>query len=414
MATVCGIPGWNGVKPGDPDNNVTLAARTVFGGIEVTWSYPASFPEAVAHTLLYRSTSSEFGTAIERAVVSGSQFQDNITVATTTRYYYWIKIVSVHGTVGERIGPASANAENRSDQYIEDLNKRIDEGLLSVTLREKIQNIIALGEQLVINIEERIAANSVLAGLIADVQSGLTASMTYINSEITNRKSADGAFINKLDTYATATDKSLAALFKELTITTSKSDALIKDVTDIYVAVGGVKAVIGQEKLAWVKADEALAYEVSQLYVTQSGIASAVRTATYATVGYAVKRGTNIPYDGDQVTVIYPAGGYPSSTFPQYINNRTRIIDRIGAENWNGTPAGNAIPVDWLAGFPLATAIQNTQVAGPDGGMTGIQQAFASQQQLNGKFTSTYTVKIQTDGEVHFNIYRKDSNRWCW
>ena len=50
----CGVGGWGGPLPGDPDNNSVLTATPAFGGIDVSWSYPGTNPQAVAHTVLYR------------------------------------------------------------------------------------------------------------------------------------------------------------------------------------------------------------------------------------------------------------------------------------------------------------------------------------------------------------------------
>lgn len=393
---VCGTGGWDGPLPGDPDNNVTLSARTVFGGIEVSWSYPTTNSFAVAHTLLYRSASADFATATERSVVSGNVFTDAIEVSTSTRYYYWIKIVSVNGTIGDTVGPASAVAESRASQIVIDLSGKIYEGVLATSLREKIQNSLALGQQLLAEVEARFAANAALAALIADVQSGLVDSMTYISTEITDRKAVDSAYLSKLDTLASATNQSLAGIFNQLTVYTTTTNALSQSTLDLYAGIEGVKGVIRDEHTAWVTADASVLSQVSQLYTTDAEVEATVRTSEMARIGYSVKAGQTVPYDGDQVTEVYPVTRYPEATYPEYIGRRTIIIDRYGVDNWNAIKGGT-VPLQWLVGLPLASAVKAVQIKDATGQMTGIEQSFLSQATFNGKVTSEYTVKLQTD-----------------
>ena len=83
---VCGTGGWNGPKPGDPDNNVTLRATPAFGGIDIEWTYPTVNPEAVQHTILFRSTAPNFLTAARHAIVSGNFFYDKTNSETAIQY----------------------------------------------------------------------------------------------------------------------------------------------------------------------------------------------------------------------------------------------------------------------------------------------------------------------------------------
>src|SRR5690606_28349365 len=112
-----------------------------FGGNDVEWSYPGLNPEAVLHTILYRSTSPELGTAVRYKIVSGNFFYDKSTSATPIEYYYWIQMVSVNGTYGEMIGPRSATAKPAIADLIEQLSGEIDEGFLNQRLKQTIDQI---------------------------------------------------------------------------------------------------------------------------------------------------------------------------------------------------------------------------------------------------------------------------------
>ena len=123
---ICGTGIVPGPKPGDPEGAMTIAATAVYGGINVSWSYPSTNPHAVAHSLLYRGTTSDVNAAVQIAVVAGNRFLDSIATATT--YFYWIKVVSVNGTVGDFVGPASATSRDRGADTIDDINGRIEIG----------------------------------------------------------------------------------------------------------------------------------------------------------------------------------------------------------------------------------------------------------------------------------------------
>lgn len=95
MSFVCGTGDGNHPKPGDPNTNINVWATGAFGGIDVGWSYPTINPHAVAHTILYRSTVDDESTAATIAVVNGSTYYDKTMGMSSTRFYYWIQVVSV-------------------------------------------------------------------------------------------------------------------------------------------------------------------------------------------------------------------------------------------------------------------------------------------------------------------------------
>jgi len=200
----CGVGGWGGPLPGDPDNNSVLTATPAFGGIDVSWSYPAVNPFAVAHTLLFRGLTDDFNSALQIAVVSGSQYYDKTENNQLIEYFYWIKIVSVNGTVGELIGPASAVARPTIDQMIELLSGRINAGVLAQALRTDIDRIQLVSAELQAEIDSRDLANAANNQLLAEMQAEINASLGIITDEITGRQEGESALLAEVNAAAAA------------------------------------------------------------------------------------------------------------------------------------------------------------------------------------------------------------------
>lgn len=200
----CGTGDWNGPLPGDPDNNSVLTATPAFGGIDVSWSYPAVNPYAVAHTLLYRSTSSSFNSALQIAVVSGNQYYDKSETTQLIQYFYWIKIVSVNGTLGAVIGPASATARPTIDRMIELLSGRIDAGVLAQSLKTEIDRIQLVSADLQLEINNRTLANVATSQLIAEMQADINASLGIITNEVTGRQEGESALLAQVNAASAA------------------------------------------------------------------------------------------------------------------------------------------------------------------------------------------------------------------
>lgn len=338
---VCGTGGWAGPLPGDPDNNVSIAATPAFGGIDVTWTYPGLNPFAVAHTLLYRSTYNSFGGALLRQIVAGNAFYDKLDSNQT--YFYWIKIISINGTEGDPVGPAAATAKPLIEEFLTQLSGQIDSGALSQALRADLDQVAVIGQNLATEIMDRQGGETSLSDALADVDAGVAAVHTYIQTEIASRVSANAAF----------------------------------------------------------------AQDLSVVAATAAGVATAIIEINTIKIGYsALDNGFSSPFDGDGLTVIYPDVTYPTIDYPAYAVNRARIIDARGVTRWNATAAGIVRPCVWLAGMPLATAIKSVGVMGPDGTGATLEAAFQAQKDLNGNFKAQYTAKVDVNGLVGgFGIY---------
>lgn len=604
--TTCGVGGWGGPLPGDPDNNVTLSATPAFGGIDVSWTSPTTNPQAVAYVQLYRGVSSTFANAVLLTTVGGNFFYDKSTNANLTTYYYWISIVSVNGTAGALIGPASAVAKPPIVTVIEQLTGQIDAGLLAQSLKTDIDRITLNSAEISQEIQNRISANNVFSMGLAQLQLTVEDATAYLTEEITSRQEGDSALLIQVNLIAAANAINQAAIQTEQQVRIDEDEAIALSVTQLSTQVNNettglpatrallltdyytkatadsaiseavtalgttvantltgytntasltenyytktdadsaistatstlvsttdldttldsykTKAALEEEYYTKTSTDSAISSAVSSLvsttalgtalgdytttavlgqdfytktqtdnaissatlnlvstlglnnalsgytntaalqsnYYTKNATDSAIAAATstlvstatlgnYSTaaainqsfttkVGYAVKVvqipanvpangiGPTLPayevavtpFDGDGQTVVYPANTYPSEFFPTYAIDRTKIIDKLGVDNWNATlvsptnPFGrNTFALRWIEGLPLATAVSNVQVTDSAGNLAGLQQAFVAQKDLNNNFKAQYTARVSvTDGTTKliggFGIY---------
>jgi hypothetical protein len=288
--TTCGVGGWGGPLPGDPDNNSILSATPAFGGIDVSWSYPVTNPEAVAYVELYRGTSSSFSNAILLATVGGNFFYDKSTNAQLIEYFYWIKIVSVNGTVGELIGPASATAKPTIASMMDLLTGRIDAGLLAQTLRTEIDRIQLVSAELQAEIDNRDANNLATTQLISELQAEIDASLGIISDEITGRQEGESALLAEVNAASAAialeattraaeiqneAGTRATALLNETAARIASLNALQTQINTLQAASSGdfadLLSVLQQEQTARIAGDEAEATSRETLAVQMRG-----------------------------------------------------------------------------------------------------------------------------------------------
>lgn len=274
LTDVCGTGDWNGPLPGDPDNNSVLTVTPAFGGIDVAWSYPATNPHALAHTLVYRGLSNDFNAAMQIAVASGSQYYDKIELEQIREYFYWIRFVSINGTVGALIGPASTTAKPTIDQMIELLSGRINSGVLAQSLKTEIDRIVLLDSDLQGEISERVAANLAISQAIGLVQADMDATLAAISQEIAERQEGESALVGEINAAASAivaesTTRALAiqneataratALLNEAAARASELSALQSQINTLQAASSGdlsdLLAVLQTEQTARAAAD---------------------------------------------------------------------------------------------------------------------------------------------------------------
>lgn len=216
--TFCGTGSWaSAPKPGDPDNNVLLTATPAFGGIDVEWTYPGTNPHAVSFVRLYRSTNPADTDPMLHAIVSGNFFYDKTTTATLIEYSYWIEIVSFNGTVGDRIGPATATAKPPITEVLEGLTAKIDAGHLAQSLQSEIDRISGLESNLAQETTNRLTDIDSLGSAFSDLELYSSATRDLVNQEAADRQLADDAFVSTVNQMYVDFDGSLASQKTEIT-----------------------------------------------------------------------------------------------------------------------------------------------------------------------------------------------------
>lgn len=270
---VCGTGGWTGPKPGDPDlDSALISATPAFGGIDVSWTYPTTNPFAVAHVLLFRSFFNSFETAVQHAVVSGNSYYDKSDATAALEYFYWVQLVSINGTYGAVLGPASAIARPTIEDTLDALNGKINEGMLATTLRSEIGNIEVLGVDLVKEIQDRMAANAALGGVIGDMQQEVDQALTYIRQEIIDRTEGDSALVQQINVIAAAVNDGIAAVADERTARVEGDKALASAITTTQTVLDGNTATGQVGLISKVATVDGKVSEIGALYTAKVSV----------------------------------------------------------------------------------------------------------------------------------------------
>ena len=382
IAAVCGTGGWVGPLPGDPDNNVTLTATPAFGGIDVAWTYPLTNPEAVAHTILWRSVNSNFVGAIKRAVVNGNTFYDKVPAHIP--YYYWINIVSVHGTVGAVVGPAISEGRPLIADLITELSGQIDSGMLATTLRTAIQQIPLLDGKINKEVSDRQLEATATAVFLAQVQASSDQVATFLQTEITRSVSADAALVTAIDAVGVQFQSNSAAIVTERNLRAAADVAeaalrttLEAQVNNVTTGLPATRASLINDYYTKVGTDAVIATSATQLRAYQDGATAAmgakVDTLETTKIGYCSIAG--VASDHTNKTLCVAAGGV------------------------------------WSVGLPLATAVKQVSVSGANGGVASLESSMTAQQTLNTSFKAQYTMKLTVNGLIGgFGLYNSGIN----
>jgi len=216
MAAVCGTGSGNFPQPGDPDlNGSILNASPAFGGIDVVWTYPGLNSQAVAHTILFRSTNADPDTKVQHRIVTGNFHYDKVDPEQNVEYFYWIQIVSVNGTVGDLIGPASATARPTIEQMIVLLTGQISDGNLAQSLKEDIQRIDSLTTTINGETAERLSQYEALQTDLAAYQNDVDGVATLLTNEVVRLETDDTSQINQINVLGAKTDDNSALIISE-------------------------------------------------------------------------------------------------------------------------------------------------------------------------------------------------------
>lgn len=242
---VCGTGSWAGPKPGDPDNHSILTATPAFGGIDVTWTYPVTNPFAVAHTILYRASTNNFDNAVRHAIVNGNFFYDKITTANNHTYYYWIQFVSIHGTYGEVIGPASAMARPLIEDVIAGLTNKIDSGLLAQSLKDEIARIDYLEEGITKEANYRRDDFEALGNAINALHATVDDVAAIVAEEVQVRASETSSLAQHLTTVQSALGDDIASVQTNLETFITHANNELQSIGALYTVKVDVNGLVG-------------------------------------------------------------------------------------------------------------------------------------------------------------------------
>lgn len=365
----CGTGGWGGPQPGDPDNNISLSARVVFAGVLLSWNYPAINPHAVAFTSVYRSLTSDFANAIHVDEAAGASYLDRTDVPVDTEYYYWIEVVSIHGTRGARIGPASAIARPIVDQTIESLTDRIDDSLLAQTLRTSIAGLTLTNQALYDEIQNRLAGNQALQDALAAVQGEIGEALTYILNETTARTDADGAIVEQVNILAAGLDDAQAAILELQTVSAGPDEATAEAIRVLNVRMADNEAALIEEVSTRVTTDEAIVEDYAALY-GRVGVAEG-----------AILNIENLDINANSALAT------SLETLRTDVDDAASAVQQLDTALTNGTHA-------------LASTV-NTVEAAINGNMaTGEVGLIAEVNEVTGVINSMWTAKVEVNGLI--------------
>lgn len=396
----CGVGGWDGPLPGDPDNISVLTATWAFGGIDVAWTMPATNPFAVAYAQVYRSQTSDFATAVLISTAGGSHYFDKINPAEPTVYYYWIKFVSINGTEGTEIGPASATANPLIAQIIEDLTGKIDSGLLAQSLRSDIERITLNYEELTGEIANRVSANSTLSAALAQLQGTVDTSIALISTEVTRRTEGDSALVSQVNSIAAANASNLALIQSESTSRVTADSALATQITTVAAQAASTAAAVITEQTARANADSALSSSITTVAATANGKNKTYSQST-APTGSSLVAG-DIWFDTSDNRKAYRYSGTAWA-----VTDDARIATTAAAVVIEQTARANA---DSALATQITTA-QSTLNASIASAQIALQTNINT---VDGKVTSIgalYTAKVTVNGLVGgFGVYNDGSS----
>jgi len=264
-AGVCGTGGWAGPLPGDPSEVFGLTATAEFGGIQLKWNLPGVNPEAVAHTKVFRGFSDDPDLAVLLTEEGGSSYFDRTGPGEPLQVkYYWVRVLSRNGTLGELVGPASATAKPTIQQMLEMLSAQIDEGLLATVLRTKINQIVTLQATLGDEIQERLNGDATLQAAMSALDTSIGEVRTLVTNEITQRVDGQDVILQELSQLGVGANGDIALIQEQLTVQATAISVAASQITTLVGRMNDAESAIINEASLRNTAIEASALQLSQ------------------------------------------------------------------------------------------------------------------------------------------------------
>lgn len=271
---VCGTGDWTGPKPGDPNtSDIVLRAVPAFGGIDVTWSVPDTYPEAVAYTTIYRGTTDDFAASVVHVgQAAGNTYYDRIERGAVTRFYYWIVIHSIYGTPSQLIGPTWADAKPRIAETIEDLTGKIDKGVLAPALKNDIAQIELNTLGIDAEMLKRAEEDDALAAQINVVGAYSDGTRALLQEEVLARTTQGEAFVTTVNTLWAEVNGNIAAIQVQQIAMANDILALAQQVTNLETQVGDDLAQVLQTMEAKIDIVDGKVVAVGALWTAQVNV----------------------------------------------------------------------------------------------------------------------------------------------
>lgn len=267
----CGTGDWNGPKPGDPDmTHLLIKATAAYGGIDVEWTFPSINPNAVAYTIIYRSLLPDPETATVLRFAQGSFYFD--AVEKSVKYFYWIRVVSIYGTQGDLIGPASATAKDRIEQTIEELTGKIDAGVLAQTLKSEIDRIELNHLGITQEMLDRQANDDALGVRISEVSAFTGDTRALLQEEVLARTSANEAFVSTVNTLYSTLNGNIAAVQTQVTALVNEVGALAQQITTLETEVNDNLAQVMQQMQTKIDVVDGKVVAIGALWTAQVNV----------------------------------------------------------------------------------------------------------------------------------------------
>ena len=367
----CGI-GDGIVYPNDPNNNSILTAVAQYKGIRVSWSYPSVNPQAVTHVKVFRSGSATFGSASQIATAKGDNYFDNMDDSNDgLTFYYWIQIVSINGTEGNVIGPASATFTSSIDQILAELNGRISSSELSAALAAEIPKIATNASDI---LNEGVVRSSFIDGLEIDLNAmgiDVTGTFTAIANEQTQRQDGDTALAGQISAVIASNGVNLAAIVDEEVARVDAVNALAARMTTAEASVVSTDAATDAVTLRVDGHDTDISNAETDINNLETDVANvpnvidaAFQSSFTAQVGYCL------------------INGELADSTQDYAKDK----DLCNAENGG----------EWIELRALADAVRTVQVSDNNGSAT-LEEKLVAHRTVIGDYETSYTVKLQAD-----------------
>ena len=220
-------------KPGDPSGNVVVRAEGVVLGIKVSWTLPSVNTTAVSFVKVYRAEEADFNKSSQIAQVASDNFLDPVPDFKT--YFYWIKILSLSGTLSEAYGYASA-VKGRAD--IGDFTSKVGMTELDKDLSDRIKFLGLVRPDIDKEILDRLARDKTLQDALSRVETANGEAATNIYNETIERKSAVEALVSSIKTLSASLASARGAITEEATLRMTEDTAIGTVIKNNYVQVG--------------------------------------------------------------------------------------------------------------------------------------------------------------------------------